>query len=68
VKIAEDNPAGWEFAISIACDVVDAVTRVRSGANDSSRYAAVWVGTSVRMMGEEVVPSIVGFGVIKRAP
>ena len=35
VKIAEDNPAGWEFAIEIASAVSLAVIRVRRGANDS---------------------------------
>jgi hypothetical protein len=68
VKIAEDNPAGWEFAMEIASAVSRAVIRVKSGAKDSFWYAGDVGGTEARMIGEDVVPDMVGSGVMNRAP
>lgn len=37
VKIAEDKPAGWEFASSIACGMEVEVINVSKGEKDSDR-------------------------------
>ena len=66
--MADDRPAGWELAISIACWGVSDMRRVRRGENDSERYAFEVGGTSVRMIGDEVVVSYVGSGRTCRAP
>jgi len=36
VKIEDDKPAGWEFAMEMASAVSRAVIRARRGAKDSS--------------------------------